>query len=201
MRRLTAWLALANGPLFVIGLGLGAAPYVGFLIYHPLPPSWLGPAAAASLVSLGLFVLSTIFIAVDLAFIGPPGWDRQSATSLAGLFLAFGFVYLTVRAGRDGGGLSTLAFLFLAVLGFGAYLIAINSRARRNETLGSLAPLVGSVSGGLFVFLALFAITLSYQIFWIAIAAILTYATWSVATGIWLLRNPIPEDALVAGAR
>lgn len=201
MRRLTAWLALANGPLLVVGVGLGAAAYVGSLIIHPpgygyphpLPPSWLGPASAASLASLGLFTLSTIFITVDLAFLGPSGWDRQSTASLAGLVVAIGSVYLSVNAGVDDGSLPAAAFLCLAEIGVGAYLIATNSRARRNESLGTAAPVAGFVSGGLFLFMVPFTLTLNYQTFWIAIAAILTYATWSVTAGIWLLRNPIPK--------
>jgi hypothetical protein len=187
MQRLTAWLALANGLLLLVAVGLAVA------FGADLGGLWLGTASTASLASLGLFALATIFIAVVLAFLGPSGWDRQSATSLAGLLVAFGSVYLSVHADRDNGTLPAAAFLCLAEIGVGVYLIATNSRARRNETLGTAAPLAGFVSAGLFLLMIPFTFTQSYETVWIAIAAVLAYATWSVTTGIWLLRNPMSD--------
>lgn len=193
------WFAFATPILFVFStVFLIVVESVGNNNPTAPPAWWFFPAIALWLLLMGLFILSGLVVAIDLEWIEHPrtntpmtyvGLGGMAVSTVAFLlFLLEGMVTL-------GGEFVFVATIFLVVGGLGVYLVVMNLVGMRAGLLGRWLPVLGIVSGALFLVAALLVLVgLGGGMELAAIPALALYLVWSLWLG-FRLRGKAPVQA------
>jgi hypothetical protein len=190
------WFAFATPILFVFStVYLILVETLGNSDVTGPPAPWFFPAIAFWLLLMGLFILSGLVVAIDLEWIEHPRTNTpMTYVGLGGMVvstLAF-LLFLLEGVVTINGEFVFVITIFLVAAGLGVYLVVMNLVGMRAGLLGRWLPVLGIVSGALFLVSALLILVgLGGGMELAGIPALALYLVWSLWLG-FRLRGKAP---------
>ena len=196
------WFAFATPILFVFSVAY-LMVVVSFGNGDPTgpPAPWFFPALTVWFLLMSLFVLSGLVVAIDLEWIEHPRTNTPMTYvglgAMAVSTLAF-LLFLLEGVVNFGSALLVVATICLVAGGAGVYLVVMNLVGMRAGLLGPWLPVLGIVSGALFLVSVLMVLMgLGSGMELAGIPALALYLVWSFWLG-FRLRGKAPVQTSAA---